>query len=76
VRQVSFSVGTKDFHERDGIHYFSFYGLIKAYGAALVKWLETYNSDTEKRVDFVDRYDKTISDSRLAVHSNSGTADA
>jgi hypothetical protein len=70
VRQISFSVGTKDFHEHDGIHCFSFYGLINAYGAALVKWLETYNSDTEKRVDFVDRYDKTISDSRLAVHTN------
>lgn len=74
VRQISFSVGTKDFHERDGIHYFSFHGLIQAYAVALVKWLETYNSDTEKRVDFVDRYDKTISDSRLAVYTNSVAA--
>jgi len=70
VRQISFSVSTKNFHERDGIHYFSFHGLIESYAEALVKWVETYNRNTEKRIDLVDRYDKTISDSRLAVYTN------
>ncbi len=75
VRQISFSVGTKDCHEQDGIHYFSFYGLIKAYRTALEKWLETYNSDIEKRVNFVDRYDSVVSDSRIAIFTNPTSED-
>jgi hypothetical protein len=69
VRQISFHVGRKPFFERDGIHFFSFYGLIVALQHALGKWLASYNADREKMVAFVDRYDKTISDSRLATHT-------
>jgi hypothetical protein len=66
VRQISFHVGRKPFFEQDGVHCFSFYGLILALQAGLGKWLTSYNLDREKMVSFVDRYDKTISDSRLA----------
>jgi hypothetical protein len=69
VRQISFHVGSKPFYERDGIHFFSFYGLIKALQRGLGKWLTSYNVDREKMVSFVDRYDRTISDSRLALHT-------
>jgi hypothetical protein len=69
VRQISFHVGSKPFCERDGIHYFSFYALIKALQQGLEKWLTSYNVDREKMVSFVDRYDRTISDSRLASHT-------
>lgn len=69
VRQISFHVGAKPFYEREGIHFFSFYGLIQAVTQGLGKWLQSYNDDREKMVSFVSRYDKTISDSRLAVYT-------
>lgn len=69
VRQISFHVGAKPFYERDGIHFFSFYGLIQAVSQGLGKWLQSYNDDREKMVSFVSRYDQTISDSRLAVYT-------
>ncbi|HEY0235134.1 MAG TPA: hypothetical protein VGC86_08795 [Afipia sp.] len=72
VRQISFHVGIKPYYERDGIHFFSFYGLISAVAKAIQKWIETYNADREKMVSFVSRYDKTISDSRLAVYTGGG----
>lgn len=71
VRQISFHVGNQPFFERDGIHFFSFYGLIIALQFGLGEWLESYNLNREKMVSFVNRYDKTISDSRLAVHNRS-----
>ena len=70
VRRVSFHIGSKSFYERDGIHYFSFHELLMEVGRAHVRWLETYNRDIAKRVDFVSRYDKIISDSRMARHSS------
>lgn len=69
VRRISFHVGGKAFYERDGIHYFSFYELIQAIAQALGAWLQTYNTDPEKMVLFVQRYDLTISDSRLALYT-------
>lgn len=66
VRRISFHVGPKLFYERDGIHYFGFYELLLEVGRAHVRWLETYNSNPEKRAEFVSRYDQTISDARIA----------
>lgn len=66
VRRISLHSGPKSFYEHDGVHYFSFYELLMEVGRSLVRWLETYNHDPGKRVDFVSRYDKTISDSRVA----------
>jgi hypothetical protein len=70
VRRISFHVGAKLFYERDGIHYFDFYELLMEVARAHVRWLETYNSDPEKRVEFVSRYDQTISDTRVARYGS------
>ncbi|MGY4174961.1 hypothetical protein ACVIHH_000252 [Bradyrhizobium sp. USDA 4518] len=70
VRRISFHAGAKLFYERDGIHFFSFYELLMEIGRAHARWLETYNVNPEKRVDFVSRYDQTISDSRMAHHGS------
>jgi hypothetical protein len=48
------------------IFYFEFLALIQAFPDAQAKWTETYNIDREKFVTFVERYDETVSDSRLA----------
>jgi hypothetical protein len=70
VRRISFHVGAKPFYERDSIHYFSFYELLMEVGRAHVRWLETYNVDFGKRVEFVSRYDQIISDSRVARYGS------
>jgi hypothetical protein len=70
VRRISLHSGSKPFYEHDGVHYFSFYELLMEVGRSHVRWLETYNHDLEKRVDFVSRYDQTISDSRVAHHGS------
>lgn len=51
---------------RTGAKYFSLKGLLEAVAAAISRWIETYNKTPEKWVDFVNRYDLTISDSRIA----------
>jgi hypothetical protein len=45
---------------------FNLYTLITVLGAAIGKWGETYNSDRDKMLRFIERYDTTISDSRMA----------
>lgn len=66
VRRISFRVGGSP-ELVDDIFYFVFSDLIDAYAKALGRWLESYNVDREKFVKFVERYDETISDSRLAI---------
>jgi hypothetical protein len=51
---------------RMGAKYFSLKGLLEVAAAAISRWIETYNKTPEKWVDFVNRYDLTISDSRIA----------
>jgi hypothetical protein len=70
VRRISFHDGAKPFYQRDGIHYFGFHELLMEVGKAHVRWLETYNVNFEKRVEFVSRYDQIISDSRVAQHGS------
>jgi len=71
IRRISFSVGglsalpSRD----DDIYYFNFYKLILEFAAAQERWIATYNADREKFVKFVERYDETISDSRVTVFS-------
>jgi hypothetical protein len=70
VRRISFRVGgPPDFLRdgADGIYYFDLYGLILELGEAIGRWLETYNRDRDKFAKFVERYDETISDSRVAI---------
>lgn len=69
VRRISFRVGgPRDYLREgaDGVYYFDFYGLIQAFAQAQGRWIETYNSDRSKFAKFVERYDETISDSRMA----------
>jgi hypothetical protein len=39
--------------------------LIEAFTGATERWLRTYNEDRSKFPTFVERYDETVSDSRL-----------
>jgi hypothetical protein len=45
---------------------FNLFGLIKSIGDGIGRWGETYNIDREKILKFIERYDTTISDSRMA----------
>jgi len=70
VRRISFRVGGRQDYPgqgADGIYYFDFYGLIQSFAEALRRWIETYNNDRDKFAKFVERYDETVSDSRIAV---------
>ena len=42
------------------------YGLITAVGDGIGRWGESYNKDRDKFLKFIERYDLTISDSRMA----------
>lgn len=52
---------------------FNLYTLILAVALGVQKWAETYNHDRTKFEKFVERYDRTISDSRYAKMDDSGT---
>lgn len=54
---------------RTGAKYFNLKSLIDLIAAAISRWIETYNVTPEKFVEFVNRYDLTVSDSRLAYFS-------
>lgn len=68
VRRISFRTGGPPDYPKlgsDGIFYFDFYGLILVYADAIGRWIATYNKDRSKFAKFVERYDETISDSRV-----------
>jgi hypothetical protein len=48
---------------------FNLYGLILTIGEGIGKWGETYNTDRDKILKFIERYDTTIFDSRMASFS-------
>jgi hypothetical protein len=52
-----------------GAKYFSLKSLLDVIAAAIVRWIATYNETPDKFVDFVSRYDLTISDSRVTYVS-------
>jgi hypothetical protein len=69
IRRISFFAASDEnsfFHEVEKTYYFNLYGLIKVYAAALGRWIESYNEDRDKFAKFVERYDQTISDSRIS----------
>ncbi|MCF2522399.1 hypothetical protein [Bradyrhizobium sp. G127] len=69
VRRISFRAGGPTDYPKmgtDGIFYFDFYELISAYADAIGRWIATYNDDRPKFAKFVERYDETISDSRVS----------
>ena len=45
---------------------FNLYGLITTIGEGIGRWGEAYNADRDKLLKFIERYDTTISDSRMA----------
>ncbi len=45
---------------------FNLYGLIESIGDGIGQWGESYNQDHDKFLIFIERYDLTISDSRMA----------
>jgi hypothetical protein len=49
-----------------GAKYFSLKGLLDIIAAAVSNWIQTYNRNPEKLATFVQRYDLTISDTRVA----------
>jgi hypothetical protein len=70
VRRISFRVGGASDcpqDEADGVHFFDFHKLIQVFAEAQERWIETYNTDRDKFDKFVERYDETISDSRVAL---------
>lgn len=70
VRRISFRVSALQQpaqQESGEVFYFDFYPLIQTFGAAQEKWISTYNVIPDKFLQFIERYDQTISDSRVAV---------
>jgi len=50
----------------DGVKYFNLKELLETVAGAVSKWIEDFNRNPNKWVDFVTRYDLTVSDSRIA----------
>ncbi|MNK11592.1 hypothetical protein D3C87_296350 [compost metagenome] len=69
VRRISFRVGDAPEVPRKvgGVYYFDFLGLVQAFAQAQARWIESYNNDRDKFAKFVERYDETVSDSRVAI---------
>lgn len=51
---------------------FNLYGLVNTIGEGISRWGESYNADRGKLLKFIERYDTTISDGRMAsfAHPN------
>ena len=69
VRRISFRVGQSGtvLPDSGSIYFFEFRALIDAVGQAIGQWANSYTVDREKINKFVERYDETVSDGRLAI---------
>jgi len=69
VRRISFRVGQSGtvLPDTGSIYFFEFRALIDVLAQAIGQWANSYNVDREKMVKFVERYDETVSDGRLAI---------
>lgn len=70
VRRISFGVNAPEagfWSAPDGIFFFNFYGLIRVVGDAVGHWLKSHRGDVEWFATFIERYDETVSDSRVAT---------
>ncbi|MHC1671698.1 hypothetical protein ACODUM_02440 [Stenotrophomonas maltophilia] len=69
VRRISFRVGQSGtvLPDTGSIYFFEFRALIDAVGHAIGRWANSYSVEREKITKFVERYDETVSDGRLAV---------
>jgi len=52
---------------------FNLYELIQIIASGISAWGETYNNSPEKILTFIERYDTTISDTRLALINRSAS---
>lgn len=72
VRRISISVGHVPPEKRsphENTHYFNLVDLYAAVTAGIGAWLRTYADNYEKFLVFVERWDRTISDSRLTTYT-------
>jgi hypothetical protein len=53
---------------------FNLYGLITAIATGIGQWAESYNTDRDKFLKFIERYDTIISDSRIAWQTRPSSA--
>jgi hypothetical protein len=73
-RRISISIGNvpKDAQGTfDGVHYFNLHSFYLAVCDGIGKWLQTYADSYEKFLIFIERWDRTISDSRMAIYDPS-----
>lgn len=71
VRRISLSIGRVPPEKRsphDDTHYFNLVDLNAAVFAGIGIWLNTYIGNHDKFLTFVERWDKTVSDSRLTKY--------
>jgi hypothetical protein len=67
---VIYSGGIKEIYlpkTDETFKYLNLYDFYRTIGKATEKWISTYQEIPEKMIDFVKRYDLTVSDSRMAV---------
>ncbi|MEA9770774.1 hypothetical protein VDF71_05520 [Xanthomonas campestris pv. raphani] len=69
IRRISFRVGQSGtvLPDTGSIYFFEFRSLIDAVAQAIGRWGNSYSVDREKIHKFVERYDETVSDGRLAI---------
>ncbi len=69
VKSLILSVGSSEHPPLDNPSWkiLKFKPLLEVVAGAISKWVGSYNEDPDKMLDFVARYDLTVSDSRLMV---------
>lgn len=72
VRRISIRVGGNPETGAEGTYFFEFMELVRTFQGALTRRIERYNQDRSKCVKFVERYDETISDSRMLIRTAQG----
>lgn len=74
ARRVSISIGNVPDDAQgkfDGVYYFNLHSFYLAVCDGIGKWLQTYADSYEKFLIFIERWDRTISDSRMALYDPS-----
>jgi len=71
-KRIGFCIRRKGTVSQGGtsIQYFNLLDLIDVLGDALSKWIQSMNTDRDKFLLFVERYDRIISDARQAITHN------
>lgn len=69
VSRVILYIGNKSLKtlSEDGYRYLDLHAFIQVILQSLPKWIESYNVNPEKFMNFIPRYDSIISDTRVAV---------